>query len=326
MQGYVYLITSPITSAIKIGRSRTFESLLKRYVTAYGPDLSIYARYVADCVVTEKRLHAHFKRKGYNLGGELFQKQHAAQYVNALLAEPSLDPDYKDHLESYNLASWPRQEAPSTGKNAVSKASQSLVGEKRPLSEPLEETTRKHAEGALAAAGIDTSGSQQHTKRMCLFKPKRRGSICPGKARLVWPAYLDEIEDASAQLDAVWEYFDTNIRPYLRSDGNLSISQARWDDSPTAAPNYYSNKFGDHKPLLLEVRKRGTCSKDSERAVLKVLKTMMRACKVPFVRALPMSDCMFLFSCVTVRCCCRSTMWPCDWQLMQCADSSFLTR
>ena len=83
---FVYLVTSPLLNGIKIGRwSGSLHGLRSRFVTSYGPGIAIQARYVANCTVIEKDMHAMFK--GQCLGGELFCKAYADRYTEALIAQ-----------------------------------------------------------------------------------------------------------------------------------------------------------------------------------------------------------------------------------------------
>ena len=89
MSGYVYLVTSPLLNGIKIGRwSGSLHGLRSRFVTSYGPGIAIQARYVANCTIIEKDMHAMFK--GQCLGGELFCKAYADRYTEALIAQQRL--------------------------------------------------------------------------------------------------------------------------------------------------------------------------------------------------------------------------------------------
>ena len=116
MRGYVYLVTAPHINAVKIGHwIKTLQRLRKRYTTAYGLDLTIQARYVANCAHVEDWIHQSFK--ACCLGGELFDKKHIADYAAALLTEPTVHTDFSDQLKTYHAKVWVA--APEDGKEEV---------------------------------------------------------------------------------------------------------------------------------------------------------------------------------------------------------------
>jgi len=81
--GYVYLVTSPLVNVVKIGCWRgSVDCLRKRYVTPYGPALSLEVVHVPERVKSEARMHEEFAV--HNRGGELFDKSHLAHYRIAL--------------------------------------------------------------------------------------------------------------------------------------------------------------------------------------------------------------------------------------------------
>ena len=78
-----------------------------------------------------------------------------------------------------------------------------------------------------------------------------------------------------------WAYFEANVRPYLHANGMLDQVRAKWEEGPTGAKNYVSNKCGKSgKWVCLEVAARGQGSKDREQAVLKALRVVMQSHKV----------------------------------------------
>ena len=86
--------------------------------------------------------------------------------------------------------------------------------------------------------------------------------------------------DHSARLDASWKRFDTQIRPYLDTSGDVDMSKAGWAHSHMSK-DYYATKFSsDDKPLMLEIAERGQGSKGREQAVIGVLKTILHPKKV----------------------------------------------
>ena len=83
--GYVYAVTSDVLNAVKIGMWRgSVHSLKARYITPYGPTVQIATAIVDNCLAAEATLHEQFQQ--YSLGGELFDKQHHQEYLNALQA------------------------------------------------------------------------------------------------------------------------------------------------------------------------------------------------------------------------------------------------
>ena len=88
--GYVYTATSGLLNAVKIGMWRgSIHSLKSRYATPYGPGVEVHSVFVEDCAACEGSLHRQFDR--YNLGGELFAKDHLDDYVDAMKASASTD-------------------------------------------------------------------------------------------------------------------------------------------------------------------------------------------------------------------------------------------
>lgn len=81
--GYVYLATSPLLDAVKIGCwTGSLANLKSRYMTPYGPDVQIEHVFVPHCVSSENQMHVRFLN--FNRGGELFDKAHALEYSDAL--------------------------------------------------------------------------------------------------------------------------------------------------------------------------------------------------------------------------------------------------
>ena len=81
--GYIYLATSDVLNATKIGCSKgTIQALQNRYVTCYGPSVILYTAEVADCFQKEHVMHTAFSH--LNVGNELFKKAGLAQYLKAM--------------------------------------------------------------------------------------------------------------------------------------------------------------------------------------------------------------------------------------------------
>lgn len=83
-RGYVYAVTSDVLDAVKIGMwSGSLDNLRARYLTPYGPSLSMETAFVEDCVWAEAALHNKFRQ--HSLGGELFQKTFLQAYKDAIV-------------------------------------------------------------------------------------------------------------------------------------------------------------------------------------------------------------------------------------------------
>lgn len=81
--GYVYVCTSPLLAAVKIGSWRgSVSNLRKRYRTPYGPQTEVHVQAVSNCLTSEVELHEQFRK--HCLGGELFDKTYMSLYLNAL--------------------------------------------------------------------------------------------------------------------------------------------------------------------------------------------------------------------------------------------------
>jgi len=82
-EGFVYLVTSPVCNAIKIGSWRScIKSLRTRYITPYGLDLVITAGRSTDCGATEKEMHKRFA--SHRINCELFAKEFHQEYIAVL--------------------------------------------------------------------------------------------------------------------------------------------------------------------------------------------------------------------------------------------------
>ena len=81
-EGWMYVITSPLVSSIKIGFWRaSTQTLYDRYKTYYGDEVELYARKACDCVVVEyifKKMFASCKL--FNSKRELYNKNHHEYY------------------------------------------------------------------------------------------------------------------------------------------------------------------------------------------------------------------------------------------------------
>lgn len=81
--GYVYAVTSDVLDAVKIGMwSGSLDNLRARYLTPYGPTVTMASAFVEDCVRAEAALHKKFLQ--HNLGGELFHKASLQAYNDAI--------------------------------------------------------------------------------------------------------------------------------------------------------------------------------------------------------------------------------------------------
>jgi hypothetical protein len=81
--GMIYVVTSPIFNAVKIGLwSGHIKGLESRYRMAYGQDIQMVTKNVRDVVTAEKDIHKHFDDKC--LSGELFDKKYIKEYITFL--------------------------------------------------------------------------------------------------------------------------------------------------------------------------------------------------------------------------------------------------
>lgn len=79
-EGLVYIITSDVLDAVKIGYTKgTNEKLHRRYVTCYGQNMTIHCRRFNDAVRMEKVLHVRFDE--HRKTGELFDKRYFGRYI-----------------------------------------------------------------------------------------------------------------------------------------------------------------------------------------------------------------------------------------------------
>ena len=84
-RGFVYIATSPLLKAVKIGSWRgDLKGLRRRYRTPYGPDLQIHSKEVADCRWSEALSDGKFDE--HRLGGELFDVAYMNDYFDCLTA------------------------------------------------------------------------------------------------------------------------------------------------------------------------------------------------------------------------------------------------
>ena len=79
-EGMVYIVTSDVLDAVKIGHTKgSYEKLRRRYLTCYGQNMTIRSRRVADAARMEKVLHVRFE--DHRKSGELFDKRYLEHYV-----------------------------------------------------------------------------------------------------------------------------------------------------------------------------------------------------------------------------------------------------
>lgn len=78
--GYVYMVTSPILNAVKIGHwGGCIDKLRARYVTSYGANLTLITTWVEDRKEAEATLHERFSDRC--ITNELFEKEHMWYYL-----------------------------------------------------------------------------------------------------------------------------------------------------------------------------------------------------------------------------------------------------
>lgn len=81
--GVIYIVTSPIIDAVKIGYwTSEIPSLISRYKMILGSDLQIHYKRVENARISETNILSYFQ--SYNLSGELFAKKHLHLYIEYL--------------------------------------------------------------------------------------------------------------------------------------------------------------------------------------------------------------------------------------------------
>ena len=103
LSGVVYICSSPIIDAVKIGYwTGSITGLLSRYRMIYGKDVSLNCKNVENVRNIEKELHDTFKQ--FNISGELFQKDKLHiynDYLNNNIVE-YLDRNFKEDYDELN--------------------------------------------------------------------------------------------------------------------------------------------------------------------------------------------------------------------------------
>lgn len=72
--GFIYIITSPLLLAAKVGKTVNRNGIIGRYTTPYGNNLKVYTFASGDIHIAEKK--AHFLLRDYHISGELFDVSH----------------------------------------------------------------------------------------------------------------------------------------------------------------------------------------------------------------------------------------------------------
>ena len=89
--GYVYIVSSNLLDAVKIGMWRSsIESLYSRYITCYGKNIHIDYFLTSNARELESKTHKYFKN--YRITNELFNKIHYNKYLEFIetnIDEPS---------------------------------------------------------------------------------------------------------------------------------------------------------------------------------------------------------------------------------------------
>jgi hypothetical protein len=81
--GVIYIVTSPIIDAVKIGYwTGEIPSLISRYKMILGSELQIHYKRVENARISETNILYYFQ--SYNLSGELFAKKHLHLYIEYL--------------------------------------------------------------------------------------------------------------------------------------------------------------------------------------------------------------------------------------------------
>lgn len=84
--GLIYIVTSPLLLAVKIGQwGGTVDELHYRYRTMYGQNLQLAYAHVNDRIQAEREMHATFRSQ--NISNELFEREgwmDYEQYLNCI--------------------------------------------------------------------------------------------------------------------------------------------------------------------------------------------------------------------------------------------------
>ena len=81
--GMIYLVTSPLVNAVKIGYWRgSIDGLKTRYGLSYGNNLEIHYKETNNVRKSEKQIHNYFRE--FNICNELFEKNNLQSYINYL--------------------------------------------------------------------------------------------------------------------------------------------------------------------------------------------------------------------------------------------------
>nr|URM61918.1 MUTS family DNA binding domain protein [Mimivirus sp.] len=95
--GYVYIVTSPVINACKIGFWRSnLKSLRSRYVTSYGNNLILHTFLTKNAYKLEQLCHKYFVE--YNISNELFDKKYINKYIKFL--NKNYDPVQNNYLDN----------------------------------------------------------------------------------------------------------------------------------------------------------------------------------------------------------------------------------
>lgn len=79
--GYVYVVSSNLLDAVKIGMWRSnIDSLYSRYITCYGKNIHIDYFLTSDARKLENETHKYFNK--YQITNELFDKIHYNKYID----------------------------------------------------------------------------------------------------------------------------------------------------------------------------------------------------------------------------------------------------
>jgi hypothetical protein len=96
--GYVYIVSSDLLNAVKIGMWRSnIESLYSRYITCYGSNLHIDYFLTSNARELEYNTHTYFKKN--RITNELFDKKYYSNYINYI----KNNIDFTNQLELENI-------------------------------------------------------------------------------------------------------------------------------------------------------------------------------------------------------------------------------
>ncbi len=105
VSGMLYVVTSPLLAAVKIGRwSGTLEALASRYRTTFGTQLELHTTPTSDCHAAEATLLEALS--AHNISGELFEKSDIDHYITEMRRVCQSTPARRS-TSKRRASSWP---------------------------------------------------------------------------------------------------------------------------------------------------------------------------------------------------------------------------